>query len=141
MTHVSAKVKFSYPLNESRFVSMDDNKDVTIGDLNTIAKRALLNAPCWVKLVEEMEEIDKVVERAAMLKLTKYKFHVGDNWFISISDELPFVDIRRWYQRGDGIYLFPTLVGIALTFIQWNQLKEVAKLEDMKKEFEDAEPC
>ena len=95
MTHVPAKVKFSYPLDEARFVIVDDNKDMTIGDLNTIAKRALLNAPRWVKLVEEMEEIDTVVERAATPKPTKYKFHVGDNWFISISDELPFVDICR----------------------------------------------
>jgi len=73
-------------------------------------------------VVEEIDQIDTAVQIdmavrcTATLKPIKYKFHVGDNWFISVSDELPFVDIRRWYQHGDGINLFPTLVGIVLTF-------------------------
>ena len=76
---------------------MDVDKDVTIGEFDNSGKCAFLTAPRWVKLVEEMEEIDKAIERAATLKPTQYKFHVGGNWFISVSDELPFVDIpERW---------------------------------------------
>ena len=88
---------------------MDDEKDVTIGDFNTSGKHALFTAPRWVKFFEAIEEIDKAVECAATLKPTKYKFHVGSNCYISVSDELPFVDIRRWYQRGSEMTIRPTL--------------------------------
>jgi len=54
---------------------------------------------------------------------------------------MPFVDIRRWYTKGNKTNLCPTLVGIALTFTQWNVLKEVAKLDVMKKQFEDVKSC
>ena len=141
MMQVPAKTKFSESLGDSRFISVDVDKDVTIGDLDNSGKRALLTAPRWVKLVEEMDQIDSAIKHAVMLKPTQYKFHVGGNWFISISDELLFIDIRRWYQKGGESNLRPTLVGIALTFAHWNKLKEVAKLDAMKKEFEDAESC
>jgi len=141
MTHVPVKTKFSESLGDSRFLSVDLEKDVTIGDRVNSGKRALLTAPRWVRLVGELDQINSAVERAATLKPTKFRFHLGDNWHISISDELPFVDIRRWYLKGGEVNLRPTLVGIALTFTQWNQLKEVAKLDVMVKEFEDVESC
>ena len=141
MTHVPAKQIFSESLGESRFISVDVEKDVTIGDVNYIGKRALLTAPRWVRLVEELDNIDSAVECAATLKPTQYKFYIGANWFVSISDELPFVDIRRWYKKGNETNLRPTLVGIALTFAEWTLLKETAKQDAMKKIFEDVESC
>ena len=141
MTQAPAKSKISESLGDSRYVSMNVNRDVMIGDHDNSGKRALLTAPRWVRLVEQMDEIDSAVERAATLKPTQYKFHVGGNWFISVSDKMPFVDIRHWYQKGDKTNLRPTLVGNALTFTQCNVLKEVAKLDVMKKEFEDVKSC
>jgi len=120
---------------------VDLEKDVTIGDHENRGKRALLTARRWVCLVERMDEIDSAVERVATLKPTQYKFHLGVDWHISVSDALPFVDIRRWYQKGSKVNLRPTLVGIVLTFAQWNRLKEVAKLDIMVKEFQGVESC
>jgi len=131
MTQTPVKSKFSESLGDSRFLSVDLENNVTIGDLVNSGKCALLTAPRWVRLVEQMDQIDSAVERAAKLKPTQYKFHLGGNWHISVSDALPFVDIHLWYQK-NGMNLFPTLVGIALTYSQWNRLKEVAKL-DMAK--------
>ena len=120
---------------------MDLEKDVTIADHENHGKCALLTARRWVCLVERMDEIDSAVECAATLKPTQYKLHLGADWYISVTDALPFVDIRRWYQKGSEVNLRPTLVGIALMFEQWNRLKEVAKLDIMVKEFEGVESC
>ena len=136
MTQVPVKSKFLESLGDTRFLSVDVEKDVTIGDNVNRGKRALLTAP---RLVEQMEQIDSAVERAATLKPTQYKLYLGSNWYISISDEMPFVDIRRWYRKGGEDNVRPSLVGIALTFAQWTRLKEVAKLDIMVKEFEDVE--
>ena len=141
MTHLPAIPKFYKTLGDSRFVSVDEDKDVTIGDTQYKGKRALLSAPRWVKLCEHMDQVDSAVERAATLKPTQYKLYLGDNWFLSISEQLPFVDVRRWYQKGTEANLRPTLVGIALTFDQWAQLKETSKNETMKEMFEDVESC
>jgi len=140
MTQTPVKSKFSESVGDTRFLSVDLEKDVTIGDHVNSGKRALLTAPRWVHLLEQMDQIDSAVERAATLKPTQYKFHLGGNLHISVSDALPFVDICRWYQK-NGMNPFPTLVGIALTYAQWNRLKEVAKLDIMVKEFEGVESC
>jgi len=133
------KTKFSESLGESRFLSVDMEKDVAIADKANVGKRALLMAPRWVYLVERMEQIDLVVQRAITLKPTHFKLHLGSNWYLSVSDEMPFVDIRRWYWKGDD--LRPTPTGIAITFAQWDRLKEVAKLDKMQQEFEGIESC
>jgi len=140
MTHVPVKPKFSESLGDSRFLSVDLEKDVTIGDRVNSGKRALLTAPRWVRLVEELDNIDSAVERAATLKPTQFKFHLRGNWHISVSDVVPFVDIRRWYTK-NGMNLFPSLVGIILTYTQWNRPKEVTKMDVMVKEFEGVESC
>jgi len=95
VTQMPVKSKFSKSLGDTRFLSVDLEKDVTIGDHENRGKRALLTARHWVCLVERMDEIDSAVERAATLKPTQYKLHLGADWYISVTDALPFVDIRR----------------------------------------------
>ena len=62
VTQTPVKSKFSESLGESRFLSVDLEKDVTIGDDVNSGKRALLTAPRWVYLVEQMDQIDVVVQ-------------------------------------------------------------------------------
>ena len=61
MTHLPSIPKFYETLGDSRFVSVDEDKDVTIGDTQYKGQRALLNAPRWVKLCEHMDQIDSAV--------------------------------------------------------------------------------
>jgi len=91
--------------------------------------------------VEWIDDVDSAVERATTLKPTQFKVHLGEDWYISVSDTMPFIDIRRWYQKGSEVNLCPTLVGIALTFEQWDRLKEVTKMDIMVKEFKGVECC
>jgi len=141
VTPTPVKAKFTEWLGETRYVSVDVEKDVIIADRDNRGKRALLMAQRWICLVERMADVDSAVERAITLKPTQFKVHLGQDWYVSISDTMPFVDVRRWYQKADEVNLRPTLVGIALTFEQWDRLKEIAKMDKMMKEFEGVECC
>jgi len=70
MMQAPIKSKFSESLGDSRYVSVDVDRDVTIADHDNRGKCALLTVPRWVRLVEQMDEIDSAVERAATLKPT-----------------------------------------------------------------------
>ena len=135
------KAKFTEWLCDTRYLSVDTEKDVTIADRDNRGKRALLTPQRWICLLERMEDVEAAVERATTLKPTQFKLHLGQDWYLSISDVMPFVDIRRWYQKTDEVNLRPTLVGIALTFEQWERLKDIAKMDKMVKEFEGVECC
>jgi len=90
----------------------------------------------------EFSQIDKAVERAKTFKPTVLQLHIGGQWFVGVTDEVPTVDIRRWFIRGLDSVLRPTPAGIALTYGQWNTLKKVA--EQMKTElpqFTAISPC
>jgi len=119
------KVKRLLSIRSSRYVDVDSEKQVTVRGESNIVKHAVFSAVRWVKFCEQISSIDAAIERAITLKLTNYRCHVGGNWHIMINDQIPFVDIRRWYWRSDENELRPSQVGIALTFVQWNNLKTV----------------
>jgi len=100
LTQTPVKSKFTESLGDTRFLSVDVEKDVTIADRENRGKRALLTAQRWICLLERMDQIDLAVERATTLKPTQFKVHLGQDWYVSVSDTMPFVDIRRWYQKG-----------------------------------------
>ena len=100
LTQTPVKLKFSESLGDTRFLSVDVEKDVTIADRENRGKCALLMARRWICLVERMDDVDSAVERAITLKPTQFKVHLGEDWYVSVSDAMPFVDIRRWYQKG-----------------------------------------
>jgi len=52
---------------------------------------------------------------------------IGGTWFVSVNNSYHTVDIRRWYSKPCiGSPLKPTAVGIALTYPNWNKLKNAA---------------
>jgi len=101
---------------------VDDDNDVTIAD-DEKECRAFFMGPRWAKFVGEMRDIDVAIQRAKTLKPIEFKRHIGSNWYVTVKDEVPVVDIRRWYLRDKTMQLTPT--GIALKFAQWNSLKLV----------------
>ena len=76
VTQTPVKWKFSESLGNTRFLSVDVEKDVTIADHENRGKRALLTARRWVYLVERMDEVDLAVERATTLKPTQFKLYL-----------------------------------------------------------------
>ena len=102
VTPTPVKAKFTEWLGETRYVSVDVEKDVIIADRDNRGKRALLTAQRWICLLERMADVDSAVERAIMLKPTQFKVHLGQDWYVSISDTMPFVDVRRWYCKNSS---------------------------------------
>jgi len=137
---VSEPVKEKYSLNigTNKWVSVDVENDVFIRDSES-GKRAFFTPSRWVQFVEDLPCIDKAVQRAMTLKPTDFRIHIGGNWHVSVNDEVPTVDFRRWYTRTTDPTLRPSPVGIALSYAQWDCLKKV--MEQMKADFEDVEPC
>ena len=120
---------------------VDEDNDVMICDEET-GKRAYFTAQRWVRFVMEIPDINKAVQRAQTYKPTLLQLHVGGKWHIGVTDDVPTVDIRRWFKRDLDEVLRPTPAGIALTYNQWNNLMKVA--EDMKTElpqFTAISPC
>ena len=137
---VSEPVKEKYALNigTNKWVSVDVENDVFIRDSEN-GKRAFFTPSRWVQFVEDIPCIDKAVQRAMTLKPTDFRIHIGGNWHVSVNDEVPTVDFRRWFTRTTDSTLRLSPAGIALSYAQWESLKNV--VEQMKADFEDVEPC
>ena len=122
-----------------RYVSMDDDNEVIIAD-DEKECRAFFTGPRWVKFVGEMGDIDVAVQRAKTLKPIQFRRHIGGNWYVTVKDEVPVVDIRRWYLRDKAMQ--PTPTGIALKFAQWNNLKlAVARIHHDVPQLTAVLPC
>ena len=137
---VAEPVKEKYALNIgiNKWVSVDEECDVFIRDSQN-GKRAFFKPCRWVKFVEFVPCIDKAVQRAMTLKPTNFRIHIGGGWYVSVNEEVPVVDFRKWYTRINDCTLRPSPAGISLSYIQWDSLKNV--VEQMKADFEHVESC
>jgi len=137
---VSEPVKEKYSLNigTNKWVSVDEENDVFIRDLDN-GKHAFFTPPRWVKFAEDVPCIDKAVQIAMTLKPTDFRIHIGGNWYVSVTNEIPTVDFRRWYTCTTDPTLRPSPAGISLSYAQWDSPKNV--VEQMKADFEHIEPC
>ena len=119
------KTLHSFHIEASRYVKVDEENDVSITDEKT-GKCAFFTAQRWIRFIQEFPQIDRAVQRAMSFKPTVLQMHIGGHWFVSVTDEVPTVDIRRWFIRVDSV-LRPTAAGIALSYSQWFALKKVAE--------------
>ena len=127
-------------IGNGRYVSVDDENEVTIVDEEKEC-RAFFTGPRWAKFVSDMGDIDVTVGRAKTLKPIEFRRHIGGNWHVTVKDEVPVVDIRRWYLRDNRI-MQPTPIGIALKFCQWNSLKTaVARIHRDLPQLAAVSPC
>ena len=133
------KVKRSLSIGSSRYVDVDSKKQVTVRDDTDIVKCAVFSVIGRVKFCEQIPHVDAAIERAITLKPTDYRCDIGGNWHITVKDEMPFVNIRRWYLRNDENELRLSQVGVTLTFVQWNNLKMA--IDEVTDRFEDVESC
>jgi len=135
------KIKHSFPICDWRSVQVDYDNDVSIVDHNENRKRAFFNAQRWIKFRQEIPGIDKAVERAMTYKPTNFQVHIGDKWYVAVSERFQNVDIRRWFIGFDNITR-PTTSGISLSFVQWSNLKKVVvQMDEQLPQFATILPC
>jgi len=101
----------SIQLGSKRFLEVNDEYDVVIkAEGNT--KRAHFTASRWARFIGEIPEVDDAIKRFCDDKPTAFKKHIGGKWYISVSSEVPCVDIRRWYMKDNSVH--PTTIGIRI---------------------------
>lgn len=76
------------------------------------------------------EDIDKYDQKQASLSV-----HLGGNWYVSIQQGYPVVNIRKYWLPEDATCVVPTKKGLVLTFQQFHQLqKNVTIIRDIVPE-------
>ena len=133
------KIIQSYDIGDSRnvHVDVDEDNDVTISVHQDVEndggkrKDILFTARLWVRFVQSISIIDNAVQRAIAHEPTTFQLHIGGQWYIGVSDRFQHVDIRRWFYACSAGYdvnnLRPISHGIALTFKEWENLKNVVE--------------
>ena len=120
---VLSKSVLDIELGGSRHLYVLEDNEVIIKDIRT-KKCAYFTGARWKRFVGEIDTIDEHDEVAMVGKTTTYRQHIGGTWHISVDNNYPTVDIRRWYETLDvGNPLKPTRIGIALTYHNWDNLK------------------
>ena len=137
------KIKHLYHIGTLTSIYVDEDNDVSIVDDWDNGKRAFFTAQRWVRFVHEIPSIDKAVQRAMTYKVTNFRLHIKDQWYVGVSDRFQKVDIRRWFIRvGFDSLLRPTTCGISLSFTEWNNLKKIVKqMTEELPQFTDIPPC
>jgi len=85
----AVKKKHSLSIGSSRYVDVDEKNEVTIRDEENIVKHAVFTTSRWVIFCEQIPHIDTAIRRAITLKVTSYRVHVGGNWHVTVTDEMP----------------------------------------------------
>ena len=68
------------------------------------------------------------------------RIDIGGKWFVTISNGIKVVDIRKWIQR-DG-NSFPSRTGMALRFAEWEVFKKrVRTIHQMRSDIAAVVPC
>lgn len=79
----------------------------------------------WKKIHElQSDNIDESIRDYQEGKTIHYKSHLGDNYFVTLNTGYPLINIRKWFVPEGQKELVPTRKGIALTFEQWDKLKD-----------------
>jgi Transcriptional Coactivator p15 (PC4) len=118
-----------YALSTDRFVNAtidDDIFNVRIEEIGSCFKEHIdLSAESWLNLSTKVAEIDLAVERLQRGERVDVQIPIGRKVHVTLIMDYMFVDLRDFYfnqSRGD---ILPSGRGIALTFDEWNKLKDL----------------
>ena len=121
-----SKIVLAIDLGGPRWLHVHENNKVIITD-RCSKKCIFFTGPRWKRFVGMMADIDEHVQLVSAGVGTHYMQPIGGTWFFSVNNSYHTVDIRRWYSKPCiGSPLKPTAVGIALTYPNWNKLKNAA---------------
>ena len=75
-----------------------------------------LSGSQFVNLIDSVKEIDTDVSKVRNNEKENFKYHIGDEIYVTASDGFALVHIRLYYKDEDMTIALPTKVGIALRF-------------------------
>ena len=90
-----------------------------------------LSGSQFVNLLDLLKEVDNDVTEVRNKKAQSFKYHIGDEIYVTASDPFEKVHIRLYYKNLDMSIALPTKVGVALKFEEWDTL--VKLIEDVQE--------
>ncbi|XP_033758273.1 uncharacterized protein LOC117340619 [Pecten maximus] len=88
-------------------------------------KGIALDLEKWMKLITwYADAVDDAIKGYDDNRDTDLHLHLGANYFVSVKQGYPVVNIRRWFLPENEESIKPTRKGITLTFRQWEKVKD-----------------
>jgi len=116
-----SKIVLSLDLGGTRRLQVLENNEVFIKDLAS-KKCAFFTPPRWKRFVRLINDIEEQIQLSLVGKPINYAMHIGGTWHVLVNNKFPTVDILCWYEDSKA-ELKPTRIGIALTYPNWDKLK------------------
>ena len=114
------------------------------GNLFPTKKGIALDLEKWKKITCEADEIDSAIDKYDAEMPVSYQKHLGENYYITMDNKYPLVNIRKWWMPPGEDEIVPTKKGASITFEQWKSVKDLmpevqSKLGDLLEEVEFCE--
>ena len=102
---------------------VDIRQYLTLGNKIYPTKSGIhLSGSQFVNLIDIVKEIDNDVTKVRNHEMDNFKYHIGDEIYVTASDGFALVHIRLYYKNEDMTIALPTKVGLALRFQEWDTL-------------------
>jgi hypothetical protein len=110
--------------NGSKRVDLRFCKDGTVPTKEGVS----LHLDQWKALCNMSDVIDNLLTRVIEKEPVEWRYHIGDDVFVTIKAPFPFVHIRKQFiPTGEWTYR-TTKRGVALHFGEWKELKQIIPL-------------
>ena len=109
--------------NGSKRVDLRFWKDGTVP-----TKGVSLHLDQWKALCNMSDVIDDLLTRVIEKEPVEWRYHIGNDVFVTIKAPFPFVHIRKHFILADEWTYRPTKRGVALHFGEWKELKQIIPL-------------
>ena len=110
--------------NGSKRVDLRFWKDGTVPSKEGVS----LHLDQWKALCNMSGVIDDLLTRVIEKEPVEWRYHIGNDVFVTIKAPFPFVHIRKHFIPADEWTYRPTNRGVALHFGEWKELKQIIPL-------------
>ena len=110
--------------NGSKRVDLRFWKDATVPTKEGVS----LHLDQWKALCNMSDVIDDLLTRVIEKEPVEWRYHIGNDVFVTIKAPFPFVHIRKHFIPADEWTYRPTKRGVALHFGEWKELKKIIPL-------------
>ena len=123
--------------NGSKRVDLRFWKDATVPTKEGVS----LHLDQWKALCNMSDVIDDLLTRVIEKEPVEWRYHIGNDVFVTIKAPFPFVHIRKHFIPADEWTYHPTKRGVALHFGEWKELKQsIPLLEEREPELRQLVP-
>ena len=123
--------------NGSKRVDLRFWKDATVPTKEGVS----LHLDQWKALFNISDVIDDLLTRVIEKEPVEWRYHIGNDVFVTIKAPFPFVHIRKHFISADEWTYRPTKRGVALHFGEWKELKQIIPfLEEREPELRQLVP-